>query len=105
MVSWTHDKRCYDNCSFTYILTWDKTNTPSGQSSSGGANTTESQYDLSGLPPGEYSMSVQAVCNENSSVVSDVVSIQISLPCELVCVCVCVCTCVQIFNVCIYVHV
>ena len=80
MVSWTHSKRCFNYHTFTYILTWNKTDTPSSPSSSGGANTTESQYDLSGLPPGEYSVSIQAVCNENSALVSDVVSIQISLP-------------------------
>ena len=58
-------------------------NTPSDPLSPGRANTVESQYDLSGLPPGEYSVSVQAVCNENSAVESDVVSFQISLPGEL----------------------
>ena len=78
VLSWTHDTTCFSLHTFTYNINW----TPSDPSSSGGANTTESQYDLSGLPPGEYSVSVQAVCNEDSSVVSDVRSTQIRIPSE-----------------------
>ena len=80
MLSWTHNTTCFTHHTFTYNISW--TRTPSGPSSSGGANTTESQYDLSGLPPGEYSVSIQAVCNENSSVVSGVGSTLINIPSE-----------------------
>ena len=46
------------------------------------STTNETEYMLSGLPPGECSVSVQAVWNENSAVVSGVGSKQISIPSE-----------------------
>ena len=70
-------------------MSWTKT--PSDPSSSEGANTAESQYDLGGLPPGEYSVSIQAVCNENSSVVSEIGSRQIIIPSGFT-LCVYICT-------------
>ena len=80
MLSWTHNKTCFTHHTFTYNVSWTKT--PSDPSSSGHKTTSETEYMLSGLPPGEYSVSVQAVCNENSSVVSGVGSTQISIPSE-----------------------
>ena len=80
MLSWTHNTTCFTHHTFTYNISW--TRTPSDPSSSGHNTTNKTEYMLSGLPPGEYSVSVQAVCNEDSSIVSEVGSTQISIPSE-----------------------
>ena len=72
---------------------------PPDSPSSGSNMTTETQYDFSNLHRGEYSVSIQAQCKENTSIVSDVTSTRISLTgmcvCAYTCVCVvCVCVCV-----------
>ena len=80
MLSWTHNTTCFTHHTFTYNVRW--TRTSSDPSPSGHNTTSKTEYMLSGLPPGEYSVSVQAVCNENSSIVSGVGSTQISIPSE-----------------------
>ena len=91
MIKWTHDSSCYSHHTFRFILTWTKMVDPPDSPSSGSNMTTATQYDFSSLPRGEYSVSIQAQCMENTSIESDVTSTRISLTGVCVCVCVCVC--------------
>ena len=68
---WFHSDECFENCTFMYEVTWQR----SGDGSSlRNATTTETSYTIECLTPGtSYEIGVGAYCRENPNIQSEIV--------------------------------